>query len=499
MADQIQKSPIEWDVFREGTASAVQTAEGSTNPTSSSSAPQQSSSSMTKAKATGGFHRVGGASSSSTATSSSPEVSQSSSSDNPIANMIMPPEEGIIDMRYREVDIDKVGEVLYNDATNSFYPVLRSGVGVLVVVAFYFGETAVVKMAEKRLMKKGLLAPADVRAGVETAQTASRKATRAMRSKKGRTAWAKLHQAANWVAQKVHTAANPSPKAGTLRKIGGKIVWVAAGGVSVGTQVAFWSELSEWWGDAATDFAMSRQFFFNDNFSRETHLKRLKEIFLAGQLRKIPGDTAGQLAYSTFSPAEVIALTMLASEKVVGSESFDLETTRMLTNAVAQAMKTAAEKNMKLQDVLQQVEIKLPIADPASLSLTADKAKFLDSEVHALLRRFMRQVEDINDFDAEDILVPIAMCFDRLSFVPGVLSKAITAVALGSDAIFADSFEEETKEMIAQISEADPDEPNLFDRLMNFVSNVSDIIVGNDEQKAINPFIEGGPNVGINK
>lgn len=479
MATQIVSSPIEWDVFREGAPSEVAS---DRTELSSSSAQAQSSSAQQKKK---GWSTVPKSSNSEAGSSSSSEISSSSSETEPLQVLVNLGDQPIA-MRDRDADIDSVGKDLYVTLTDPSMPRMRITAGVATVLAYYFGETAVVTMASKMLAKRrGSRTPAEIRAGVETAQTAARKAGRVLGSSKGRTAWAKLQEASVWMAKKIKKAANPPTKnAGIFRRFGGYAVRGATIGVSVGSMAAFWTEISQWFTDAATDYSMKRQFYFRDDgFNRITHFQRLGDLFKTGQLRQIPGDTAGHFYEVAFSPREVIALIILASEEVVGSRAFDLETTRVLTSVVAYAMKQASSQNVPLVNVLQRTEIKLPVGDPQSTTLTPEQAKYLDAEVHALLARFMRQIDDINDFDAEDLLVPITMCFDRLSFVPGVLSKTLSAVALGSDAIFADSFDEETQKILDQI-EHNSDRPGIMDRIMDFISDAISLIAGDDEPQA---------------
>lgn len=352
-----------------------------------------------------------------------------------------------------EFDIDGVGKALYSRETRGgrISVISRLGVGAVVALISVMGADKVMQIINAGKPRLSYEAKKRASAG-------------ARRLRKGASRFA-------YYSGKVRSAI---ARAGVVLKGAPKTlpVWVLSAGTGAIASLSIVKDLSQWFADAVADWQLTFKYQFNSAF-KSSDFARLNAILMAGQEARFAKDRNGLAIPLTGRDIKLLAI--LASTTVM-DVPLDIRTSAIIADSLKSIFDTLDKKrsvgNESLESLLARTRIVVYIGSPDDPRATQQDLRKIETEFRQLLTLFSRSIEDITEWDMEDIMVPIFLIANRFVKIPGVLSKLITnSIALG-EAAFTKTFDEDTHELVSRIdaiNNLNRNDSGFFEYLKNFV------------------------------
>lgn len=250
-------------------------------------------------------------------------------------------------------------------------------------------------------------------------------------------------------------------------------IWILTAGTGVVSSVTITKDIGQWFADAISDWQQTFKYNFNQNFS-SSDFARLNAILIAGQEAKYQKDRNG--LGIAISGRDIKLLSILASTKVMDAP-LDIRTSAIIADtlkAVLDKYKTDKSKSdaESFDSLLSKVRMTIYIGDPDNIQASNADLQRISTEFKQLLFKFSRSIEDITEWDNEDVLVPIILIVNRFTKIPGVLSKIVTNSFAFGEVALTKTFDEDTQELVAQIDAANNlnrNDSGFLEYLKNFV------------------------------
>lgn len=352
-----------------------------------------------------------------------------------------------------EFDIDGMGKALYSRETRGgrISVISRLSVGAIVALISVMGADKIMQVINA----------GKPRLGYEAKKRAS---VGAQRLKKGASRFAYYSGKARSAIARAGVFLKGAPK--TLP------IWLLSAGTGAIASLSIVKDLSQWFADAIADWQLTFKYQFNSLF-KSSDFARLNAILMAGQEARFAKDRNGLAIPIT--GRDIKLLTILASTSVM-DVPLDIRTSAIIADSLKSILDTLerkrSSKSESLESLLARTRVVVYIGSPDDPKATQQDLRNIETEFRQLLTLFSRSIEDITEWDAEDILVPIFLIANRFTKIPGVLSKLVTnSVALG-EAALTKTFDEDTHELVAQIdavNNLNRNDSGFFEYLKNFV------------------------------
>lgn len=250
-------------------------------------------------------------------------------------------------------------------------------------------------------------------------------------------------------------------------------MWLLSAGTGAVTSVTLAKDIGQWIADAVSDWQQTFRYNFNQSFT-SGDFARLNAILTAGQEARYQRDRNG--VGVAISGRDIKLLSILASTTVMDIP-LDIRTSATIADTLRTVLdKYYANRNGAQADsfdsLLSRVRMTLYIGDPESPQATKDDLDRISVEFKQLLLKFSRSIEDVVEWDNEDLLVPMILIINRFTKIPGVLSKIISNSFAFGEVALTKTFDEDTHELVAQIDAANNinrNDSGFLEYVKNFV------------------------------
>lgn len=358
-----------------------------------------------------------------------------------------------LDTYFVDFDVEGFGFEVYKKSTAShrISIISRLSIGTIAAVMAFVGTNRIMQIVNSRKPKIGY----DKKRVAGAAKKISKNASR----------FAYYSGKARSTISRIGMALKGAPKSVPL--------WILSAGTGVVSSVTITKDIGQWFADAISDWQQTFKYNFNQNFS-SSDFARLNAILVAGQEAKYQKDRNG--LGIAISGRDIKLLSILASTKVMDAP-LDIRTSAIIADTLKTVLdkyKTDKSKSdtETFDSLLSKVRMTIYVGDPENTRASSTDLQQITTEFRQLLLKFSRSIEDITEWDNEDVLVPIILIANRFTKIPGVLSKILTNSFAFGEVALTKTFDEDTQELVAQIDAANNlnrNDSGFFEYLKNFV------------------------------